>query len=139
MATVKTIRLEIAYQNEWGKILWNREWRIFTVEVDGEDDDEKSSNFKNLIDEFHNEISALVDIIHESSFDNKEAIAAFKKINAVQLFMSEDNTYLVMDRGPWDADEAGIRQAAEHMIGEAIKAHPELRESLPPQLRHRFK
>lgn len=36
MATVKTIRLEVAYQNEWGKILWNREWRIFTIDVEGE-------------------------------------------------------------------------------------------------------
>lgn len=135
--TVKTIRLSVAYKNEWGRILWNKEYRIFTIEVEGEGDEWKE-NVKNLLDEFHGEIHSLSKTLTEQNFDNPIAAEAYEDVYGVQLFMSDDSTTLIMDRGPWDPQQAAMRQMAENILRDTLKEHPELKELLPPQLRHRF-
>jgi len=135
--TVKTVRLSVAYKNEWGRILWNKEYRIFTVEVEGEGDEWKE-NAKNLLDEFHGEIHSLSKTLTEQGFNNPIAAEAYEDIYNVQLFMSDDSTTLIMDRGPWDPQQAAMRQMAESILRDTLKEHPELKELLPPQLRHRF-
>lgn len=137
MATVKTIRLEVAYQNEWGKILWNREWRIFTIEVDGEDE-EKRENAKHLLDEFHKEINVLQDAVTSSEYHNEEAMKAFKDTYGVQVFMGDDDTHLIMDQGPYEPEKVAFRQMMGGVIKNMLRDNPELKELIPPHLRHRF-
>jgi len=138
MATVKTIRLEVAYQNEWGKILWNREWRIFTVEVEGESDEERKDNIKQFLEIFHGEIHDFGQIVHDD-FENEQARDAFTKRYEVQLFMNDPDTRIVMDQGEWDAQKVAMREMAERMLKDVLKDHPEMINHIPPELRHRFK
>lgn len=135
--TVKTIRLAIAYQNEFGRILWNKEWRIFTIEVEGEDEECKD-NFKQLMDILHGEIHDFGQIVN-SDPENEQARDAFVKRYEVQLFMSDSDTHVIMDQGEWDAQRVAMREVAEKMLKDAIKEHPEMINHIPPELRHRFK
>ena len=134
--TVRTIRLAIAYQNEFGRILWNKEWRIFTIEVEGEDE-ERKDNFKQLIDILHGEIHDFSQIVN-SDPENEQARDAFVKRYEVQLFMSDSDTHIIMDQGEWDARRVAMREVAEKMLKDVIKEHPEMINHIPPEMRHRF-
>ena len=134
--TVRTIRLAIAYQNEFGRILWNKEWRIFTIEVEGEDE-ERKDNFKQLIDILHGEIHDFSQIVN-SDPENEQARDAFVKRYEVQLFMSDSDTHVIMDQGEWDAQRVAMREVAEKMLKDVIKEHPEMINHIPPEMRHRF-
>ena len=134
--TVKTIRLAIAYQNEFGRILWNKEWRIFTIEVEGEDE-ERKDNFKQLIDILHGEIHDFGQIVN-SDPENEQARDAFVKRYEVQLFMSDSDTHVIMDQGEWDAQRVAMREMAEKMLKDVLKEHPEMINHIPPEMRHRF-
>lgn len=134
--TVKTIRLAVAYQNEFGRILWNKEWRIFTVEVEGEDE-ERKDNFKQLIDILHGEIHDFSQMVM-SDPENERAKDAFTKRYEVQLFMADSDTYAIMDQGEWDAQKVAMREMAEKMLKDVLKEHPEMINHIPPEMRHRF-
>ena len=134
--TVRTIRLAIAYQNEFGRILWNKEWRIFTIEVEGEDE-ERKDNFKQLIDILHGEIHDFSQIVN-SDPENEQARDAFVKRYEVQLFMSDSDTHVIMDQVEWDAQRVAMREVAEKMLKDVIKEHPEMINHIPPEMRHRF-
>lgn len=134
--TVRTIRLAIAYQNEFGRILWNKEWRIFTIEVEGEGE-ERKDNFKQLIDILHGEIHDFSQIVN-SDPENEQARDAFVKRYEVQLFMSDSDTHVIMDQGEWDAQRVAMREVAEKMLKDVIKEHPEMINHIPPEMRHRF-
>lgn len=134
--TVKTIRLAVAYQNEFGRILWNKEWRIFTVEVEGEDE-ERKDNFKQLIDILHGEIHDFSQIVN-SDPENDQARDAFVKRYEIQLFMSDSDTHIVMDQGEWDARRVAMREMAERVLKYVLKEHPEMNEYIPLEMRHRF-
>lgn len=135
--TVKTIRLAVAYQNEFGRILWNKEWRIFTVEVEGEEDEERKDNFKQLIDILHGEIHDFSQMVM-SDPENERARDAFTKRYEVQLFMADSDTYAIMDQGEWDARKVAMRELAEKMLKDILKEHPEMINHIPPEMRHRF-
>lgn len=134
--TVKTIRLAVAYQNEFGRILWNKEWRIFTVEVEGEDE-ERKDNFKQLIDILHGEIHDFSQMVM-SDPENERARDAFTKRYEVQLFMADSDTYAIMDQGEWNARKVAMREMAEKMLKDVLKEHPEMIDHIPPEMRHRF-
>jgi len=136
--TVKTIRLAVAYENEYGRILWNHEWRIFTIEIDGESEEERKDNIKQLLEILHGEIHDFGQIVHDD-FENEQARDAFTKRYEVQLFMSDPDTHIVMDQGEWDAQKAAMREMAEKMLKDVLKDHPEMINHIPPELRHRFK
>jgi hypothetical protein len=136
--TVKTIRLAVAYKNEYGKILWNKEWRIFTVEVEGESDKERKDNAKRLLDVLHEELDELRKIV-ESDFSNEQARDTFVEYYEVQLFMADSDTNIVMDQGEWDAQKVVMRDIAERLFKDVLKDHPEMIDHIPPELRHRFK
>ena len=136
--TVKTIRLAIAYENEYGRILWNKEWRIFTVEVEGENNDERSKNIQQFLDILHGEIHNFSQIVN-SDPENEQARNAFVKRYEVQLFMSDSDTHIVMDQGEWDATRVAMREVAEKMLKDVLKDHPEMINHISPELRHRFK
>lgn len=136
--TVKTIRLAVAYENEYGRILWNREWRIFTVEIDGEDEEERKYNTKQLLDILHGEIHDFGQMVHDD-FENEQARDAFTKRYEVQLFMSDPDTHIIMDQGEWDAQKVAMREMAEKMLKDILKDHPEMINHIPPEIRHRFK
>lgn len=135
--TVKTIRLAVAYKNEYGKILWNKEWRIFTVEVEGEDDEERKDNAKRLLDVLHEELEELRKIV-ESDFENEQARDTFVEYYEVQLFMSDSDTNIVMDQGEWNPQKVVMRDIAEKMFKDILKDHPEMINRIPPEMRHRF-
>ncbi len=135
--TVKTIRLAVAYENEYGRILWNKEWRIFTVEVEGEEDEERKDNFKQLIDILHGEIHDFSQMV-TSDPENERARDAFTKRYEVQLFMADSDTYAIMDQGEWDARKVAMRELAEKMLKDVLKEHPEMINHIPPEMRHRF-
>lgn len=137
MNTVKTIRLTVTYENEYGRILVNKEWRIFTFEVEGEDE-ERKDNFKRLIDVLHEEIRDFSQIIHSDS-NNEQARNAFVRRYEVQLFMTDPDTHIVMDQGEWNAERVAMREVAERMLKDIIKEHPEMINHIPPEMRHRFK
>jgi hypothetical protein len=136
--TVKTIRLAVAYKNEYGKILWNKEWRIFTVEVEGESDKERKDNAKRLLDVLHEELDELRKIV-ESDFSNEQARDTFVEYYEVQLFMADSDTNIVMDQGEWDAQKVVMRDVAERLFKDVLKDHPEMIDHIPPELRHHFK
>lgn len=136
--TVKTIRLAVAYENEYGRILWNKEWRIFTVEIDGESEEEREDNIKQLLEILYGEIHDFGQILHDD-FENEQARDAFTKRYEVQLFMSDPDTHIVMDQGEWDAQKSAMREMAEKMLKDILKDHPEMINHIPPELRHRFK
>ena len=135
--TVKTIRLAVAYENEYGRILWNKEWRIFTVEVEGENDDERHENVRQFLDILHGEIHDFGQIVN-SDPENEQARDAFVKRYEVQLFMSDSDTHIVMDQGEWDARRVAMREMAEKMLKDVLKEHPEMINHIPPEMRHRF-
>lgn len=135
--TVKTIRLAVAYQNEFGRILWNKEWRIFTVEVEGEEDEERKDNFKQLIDILHGEIHDFSQMVM-SDPENERARDAFTERYEVQLFMADSDTHAIMDQGEWDARKVAMREMAEKMLKDVLKEHPEMINHIPPEMRHRF-
>lgn len=135
--TVKTIRLAVAYQNEFGRILWNKEWRIFTVEVEGEEDEERKDNFKQLIDILHGEIHDFSQMIM-SDPENERARDAFTERYEVQLFMADSDTYAIMNQGEWNARKVAMREMAEKMLKDILKEHPEMINHIPPEMRHRF-
>lgn len=134
--TVKTVRLSVAYQNEFGRILWNQEWRIFTVEVEGEGE-ERANNLKQLLEILHGEIHDFNQIVN-SDPENEKARDAFIKRYEVQLFMSDSDTNIVMNQGEWSAQKVAMREMAESMLRGALKEHPELINQIPPEMRHRF-
>jgi hypothetical protein len=136
--TVKTIRLAVAYENEYGRILWNREWRIFTVEIDGETEEERKDNIKQLLEILHGEIHDFSQIVY-GDFENEQARDAFTKRYEVELFMSDPDTHIVMDQGEWNAQKVAMREMAEQMLKDVLKDHPEMINHIPPELRHRFK
>ena len=136
--TVKTIRLAVAYENEYGRILWNKEWRIFTVELEGESDEEREDNIKQLLEILHGEIHDFAQIVHDD-FENEQARDAFTRRYEVQLFMSDSDTHIVMDQGEWDASRVAMREVAEKMLRDILKDHPEMIDHIPPEMRHRFK
>lgn len=136
--TVKTIRLAVAYENEYGRILWNKEWRIFTVELEGESDKERKNSAKQLLDILYGEIHDFHQIVHDD-FENKQACDAFTKRYEVQLFMNDPDTRLVMDQGEWDGQKVAMREMADKMIKDILKDHPEMINHIPPEMRHRFK
>lgn len=134
--TVKTIRLAVAYENEYGKILVNQEWRIFTVEAEGEGEDFRE-NIKQCLDILHGEIHDFSQIIN-SDPENEQARNAFVKRYEVQLFMSDPDTHIIMNQGEWDSQKVAIREMAERMLKDVIKEHPEMINHIPPEMRHRF-
>lgn len=136
--TVKTIRLAVAYENEYGRILWNREWRIFTVEIDGESEEERKDNIKQLFEILDGEIHDFSQIVHDD-FENEQARDAFTKRYEVQLFMNDPDTRVVIDQGEWDGQKVAMREMADKMIKDILKDHPEMINHIPPELRHRFK
>lgn len=136
--TVKTIRLAVAYGNEYGRILWNKEWRIFTVELEGESDEERKNSAEQLLNILHGEIDEFHKIV-ESDFTNEQARDAFIKRYEVQLFMSDSDTNMIMDHGEWDAQKVAMREVAERMLKDVLKDHPEMIDHIPPEMRHRFK
>ena len=135
--TVKTIRLAVAYQNEFGRILWNKEWRIFTVEVEGEDEEERKDNFKQLMDIFHGEIHNFSQMVM-SDPGNEHARDAFIKRYEVQLFMADSDTRVIMNQGEWDAQRVAMCEMAERVLKDVLKEHPEMNEYIPLEMRHRF-
>ena len=134
--TVKTIRLAVAYENEYGRILWNKEWRIFTIEAEGEGE-EFHENVKQFLQILHGEIEDFQQIA-VSDPGNVQAREAFAKRFEVQLFLTDSDTHGVMDQGEWDSQRAAMRAAAERMLRDVLKDHPEMINHIPPEMRHRF-
>lgn len=134
--TVKTIRLAVAYENEYGRILWNKEWRIFTIEAEGEGE-EFHENVKQFLQILHGEIEDFQRIA-VSDPRNAQAREAFAKRFEVQLFLTDSDTHGVMDQGEWDSQKAAMRAAAERMLRDVLKDHPEMINHIPPEMRHRF-
>lgn len=134
--TVKTIRLAVAYENEYGRLLWNKEWRIFTIEVEGEGE-EFHENVKQFLQILHGEIEDFQQIAL-SDPENEQAREAFAKRFEIQLFITDSDTHGVMDQGEWDSQKVAIRAAAERMLRDVLKEHPEMINHIPPEMRHRF-
>ena len=134
--TVKTIRLAVAYENKYGRLLWNKEWRIFTIEAEGEGE-EFHENVKKFLQILNGEIEDFQQIA-VSDLGNAQAREAFAKRFEIQLFLTDSDTHGVMNQGEWDSQKVVIRTAVERMRKDVVKEHPELIDIIPPEMRHRF-
>lgn len=112
------IELTPMYENEFGAILGNKKWRIFTFKSasSGEFDNEE---FHKFMESFKDEAESTQDIIDMLREENIED-AGFKQDAAnlaeTMVFMKSDSTHMIFQR-PWNplfelldqwADAAGV-------------------------------
>lgn len=111
------IELTPMYENEFGVILGNKEWRIFTFKGASEEFDR--DDFDNFLEKFKDEVGSMQDILEmlrEEHIEDSKFKQEASNLAEVMVFIRSKDTHLIMQK-LWSpffeildqcADDAGI-------------------------------
>ena len=91
-----SIDLNLIYENQYGRIYQNKEYRVWTLELNNFTEEDH----KKFFEEFENAITAAQEVLREERTELTARL--FRKMFEIKLFIMDKETSFIINEGEWN-------------------------------------